>query len=181
MTTTAPHAPSRMPWRLLGWSVPVVLLLIPLLAGFPWTASDYVIMAVLLGGVGVLIELAVRASPSWAYRGGAALLVVTGFLLVWVNLAVGFLGNEDNPWNLLFLGVLAVAALGAVAGRFRARGMMRAALAAAAAQLGIALAALALGLGATGPAAVRETLAGVTFTALWLGAAGLFRMARQAL
>ena len=41
----------RTPWRLIGWSVPVVLLLVPLVAGFPWTPSDYVIMGVLLGDI----------------------------------------------------------------------------------------------------------------------------------
>ena len=177
-TMDTPH-PRRTPWRLIGWSVPIVLLLIPLVAAFPWTPSDYVVMGVLLGGVGLLIELAIRVSDSWAYRAGAALAVVTGFLLIWVNLAVGFLGGEANPWNLLFLGVLAIGFLVAVAGGLRPAAMIRATLTAAGAQIAIGLAALVFGLGSPGSMGMYEALMGTAlFTALWLGAAGLFRIAR---
>lgn len=177
--TTHPAADRSTPLRLIGWSVPVVLLLIPLVARFPWTPSDFVIMGVLLGGVGLLIELAVRASDSWTYRAGVGLAVVTGFLLIWVNLAVGFLGGEGNLWNLLFLGVLAVGFLGAVGARFRAEGMMRAALATAAAQVAVGAAALVFDLGSPGAKGVYEAVVGTgLFTTLWLGAAGLFRIAR---
>ena len=29
------------PWRIIGWSIPIVLLLLPLVAGAPWTLSDF--------------------------------------------------------------------------------------------------------------------------------------------
>lgn len=177
--TTDINPTRRTPWRLIGWSVPLVLLLIPLIARFPWTPSDFIVMGVLLGGVGMLIELAVRVSDSWAYRAGAALSVVTGFLLLWVNLAVGILGGEANPWNLLFLGVLAVGFVGAVAARFRAGGMMRTALAVAAAQVAVGVAAVLFGLGSPGGKGLYEAALAIgLFTPLWLGAAGLFRLAR---
>ena len=45
------------------------------------------------------------------------------FFLVWVNGAVGIIGNEENQANLLFFGVLAVAVVGSLIARFRAKGM----------------------------------------------------------
>lgn len=47
------------------------------------------------------------------------------FLLVWVNLAVGMIGDDGDPANLLFGGVLVVGIAEAAIGRFRHAGMMR--------------------------------------------------------
>ena len=54
--------------RPLGWRAAAALLLAPLAAmkfapssGVYWTGSDFVLAAVLIGTVGLLIELAVRA------------------------------------------------------------------------------------------------------------------------
>ena len=55
-------------------------------------------------------------------------------MLVWINLAVGIIGSEDNPANLMYGGVLAVGVAGAVAARFRPGGMARALAATALAQ-----------------------------------------------
>ena len=62
-----------------------------------WTASDFVFAAVLIGGVGLVLELAVRSTPSAAYRSGVAVLAAASFLLIWINAAIGIVGNEDNP------------------------------------------------------------------------------------
>jgi hypothetical protein len=44
---------------------------------------------------------------------------VAAFILIWMNLAVGIIGSEDNPANLMYGGVLAVAIVGAFMVRFR--------------------------------------------------------------
>jgi hypothetical protein len=77
-----------------------------------------------------------------ACRRFSSLAIVTAFLTVWVNLAVGMLGSEQNPANLMFGGVLAIALIGAVVARFRPQGMARAMQATAAAQGAMALYAL---------------------------------------
>jgi hypothetical protein len=163
-------------WRIAGWTIPALLLLLPLVAmrfttEVNWTASDFVVAAVLFGSVGLAFELIVHRSASLAYRAGAALAVVAAFLTIWVNGAVGMIGSEGNPYNLLFGGVLILALAGALVARFRPAGMARAMVAAAVAQTAVA----AFGLSA-------DVLGGVLsigFAAPWLLAAALFWKAAQ--
>lgn len=167
-----------VPWRWIGWGMAGFALLLPLIADAPWTGSDYVVMGALLGGVGLLIELAVRASDNLAWRSGAGIAVAAAFLLLWVNGAVGFLGDEDNPANLMFLGVLAVAVAGSVVAGLQAVGMARAMFATAAAQLLVGVIALAAGLGSPGYAGLYEVVMGTSiFAGLWLLSGLLFRRA----
>ena len=175
MTATANgNGRIRVPWRMIGWSIPAVLMLLPLIAmqftnEVNWTASDFVFAAVLFGSVGLTFELIFRRSRSLAYRLGAAIAVVGAFLTVWVNGAVGMIGSEDNPYNLLFLGVLVLALVGAVIARFRSPGMARAMAAAGIAQAAVS----AFGLSTD----FRGGVLSMGFTALWLLSAALFRSA----
>ncbi|MBJ6111029.1 hypothetical protein JAO73_18545 [Hymenobacter sp. BT523] len=107
------------------------LLLVPFVAmrfsaEVQWTWSDFVVAGGLLFGAGSLFVLVARQANSTAYRLAAAVAVAAGLLLVWANLAVGLVGSEDNPANLLYMSVLAVALVGAIAAKFRPQGMSRA-------------------------------------------------------
>lgn len=173
MADRAGHGGGRRwsPWRIAGWSIPVLLLMLPAVAmqftrEVDWTATDFVFAAVLFGSVGLAFELIVRTSRSLAFRFGAGLAVVAAFLTVWVNGAVGMIGSEDNPYNLAFGGVLFVALVGAVLARFEAIGMARAMVVAG---IGQAIAG-ALGLAAD----VRGGLFSMAFAGLWLLSAALF-------
>ncbi len=161
----------RVPWRLVGWGGAGALLLLPLITNAPWSGSDYVFAAILFGVVGGILELAVRMSSSLAYRAAVAAAVAAAFLIVWANAAVGMIGSEDNPFNLLFGGVIAVALAGAAIARFRARGMARAMLVAAVAQVGVAAAGLS--------ADPRGGVLSAGFAGLWLLSAALFWKASQ--
>jgi hypothetical protein len=163
---------TTIPWRIIGWSIPALLLLLPLVAmryteEVNWTGSDFVFAAVLFGSVGLAFELIVRKSRSLAYRLGAAIAVVAAFLTVWVNGAVGMIGLEDNPYNLLFLGVLVLALAGAIIGRFRSAGMALAMAVAAIGQASVS----AFGLSTD----FRGGVLSMGFTGLWLLSAALFR------
>jgi hypothetical protein len=132
----------RSPWRLFLWAIPTALLIAPAMARqftaeVQWTAFDFMLAAVLLYGTTGLIDLAIRKGGSMAYRFGAGLAVLVSFLVVWINGAVGMIGNEDDPANLMFVGVILIAAVGAATARFKARGMARAMWAAAIAQCAI--------------------------------------------
>jgi hypothetical protein len=169
-----------MPWRIVGWGGAAALLLLPFIAHAPWTLSDYIFAGAVFAVVGGTFELAVSRSGNAWYRGGVAVALATAFLLVWINGAVGIIGNEDNPANLMFVGVVAIAAIGAIIARFAAAGMARAMIVAAAAEALIAVAALVYRLGATEPPFFPGVLVLIGFFVLpWLLAAGLFRKAAQ--
>lgn len=118
----------KNPSYLVVLSVPALLLLIPAIAmrftnEVVWTASDFIIMYALMAGVGLAYKFVTSRSVSVAYRAASAIALGAAFLLVWVNLAVGFIGSEDNPANALFLGVLLTGLIGAAISRFRPQGM----------------------------------------------------------
>ena len=161
-------------WRLAGWGAAVLILLAPFLAmqltsEVNWDETDFIVMGLMLGSVGLAIEFLVRQSGSLAYRIGAVLAALTAFLTIWANLAVGMIGSEDNPYNQLFGGVLLIALIGAGLARFRPRGMALAMLAAGITQA----AAGAFGL----PEDMRGGIFSVAFAVPWLLAAALFRTA----
>lgn len=163
----------RNPWRMIFWGTVVSLLLLPLIAmqfttEVNWTGSDFVIAGILLGGTALLIELGCRCCADLSGRAGWALLVLTSLVLIWINLAVGIIGSEDNPANLLYLIVLASVVLGAVWVRFQAQAMSRVLYLTAALQLGVEIVIQLAGLGAA-------PVINVAFMLLWLLAAGLLR------
>jgi hypothetical protein len=115
------------------------ILLVPLVAmqvtdEVAWDRTDFLVAGAILFGAGMAFELVARRSGSVAYRVAVGLAVGAGLFLVWMNLAVGLIGSEDNPANLLYLGVLLVGFVGAAVARFRPRGMARALFATALAQ-----------------------------------------------
>lgn len=136
--------------RIAGWAAVALLIAAPAVAmrytdEVVWTASDFVFAAVLLGGTGLAIELLMRVSDDAAYRIGAAMGTVSLLFLVWANLAVGIVGSENDPFNLLYFAVLPIAAFGALVSRLRARGMAITFGAAAAVPLALMVTALMLG------------------------------------
>ena len=173
-------------WRIMGWGLAGLLLLLPLAAmqfgdEVDWTASDFVFAATMFGLVGGGFELVVRRSPSLYYRAGAAAALLGAFLLVWINGAVGIIANESNDANLWFAAVIMVALLGALLARFRPAGLSKAMIAAAAVQAGVALVALTTDIGAGEHPMWRQQLIGITgmFLCVWLGSAILFHHAAR--
>jgi hypothetical protein len=163
-------------WRIGGWGFAALLLLAPLVAmqftrEVNWTGFDFLFAAVLIGGVGLLLELAARMTRNFAYRAGVGAALAAAFLIVWVNGAVGLIGLEHDPYNFLFLGVIGVAVLGAVIASFRPAGMALATLAAAVAQACIGLGGLS--------ADPRGAIFSTAFAGLWLLSAVLFRKAAR--
>jgi len=164
-------------WRLLGWGGAVALVLTPLIAmqftkEVDWDGTDFIFAAVIFSVVGGLIELAVRLSSNWYFRFGSMFAVLAGFLVVWSNLAVGMIGNEDNPANLWFGAVLVIAILGAILSRFHPYAMASAMLFAGMIQAAIGLFAGVLG---SDP---RGGIFTIILASFWLIAAALFRSAR---
>jgi hypothetical protein len=114
-----------------------------------WAPFDFLVAGALIAGTGTAFELAARKVRGFAYRAGAGLALFAALSLVWVNLAVGFIGDEGNPANLMYVGVLAVGVVGAIVARGRPRGMASALFATAAAQALVGVIAYAFRLGGT--------------------------------
>ena len=145
-----------------------------------WSPADFVIAGLLVAGVGAILEAALRRTDSRCYRAAVGVALAAAFLLIWVNGAVGIIGSEDNPANLLYTGVLAVGIAGAVLVRGRPAGMARAMCATAFAQMLIAVTAAILGWGSPGSEALEVLALNGAFAVLWLVAAWLFRAAAPA-
>ena len=58
-----------------------------------WTASDFVIGAILLGGTGLLFELAAAKLRTRKARLTAIAVIAFCFAFVWAELAVGLVGS----------------------------------------------------------------------------------------
>jgi hypothetical protein len=163
-------------WRIAMWGTAAFLLSLPAIAmqfanEVNWGPEDFIVMGLMLLTACTLCELAARASENGAFRIAAGIAVLAGFLTVWVNLAVGMIGSEGNPMNLMFAGVLGIAILGSIVAQFRADRMAVAMTAAAVAQ------AAAGGFGMLTD--VRGGIFSACFAVFWLASAGLFRIAAR--
>jgi hypothetical protein len=115
-----------------------------------------------------------------AYRIAAIIALGTALLLVWGVSAMGVIGAEGDPFDLLYIAVLAVGLIGAVLVRFRPEGMVLVLVAMAATQALIALIGLAVGKQDVPVSSVAEILyLNGFFVALFLGSAWLFRHAAR--
>ncbi len=162
-----------------------LLLLIPLIAmqyfdDVVWTLSDFIIAGTLLFGTGFTYKLITRRSGETAYRIAVGFALFTGLFLIWVNMAVGIIGSENNPVNLIYFGIPAVGIIGAFIVRFRPDGMVYAMFAMAFGQLLATVIALYNGIHQTPEITVIHIL-GVNgfFISLFIAAALLFHYAAQ--
>jgi hypothetical protein len=163
-------------WHPPLWAAAASLLLLPLLAmqfsdEVRWSGGDFVFAAAMLAAACGAYELGARLSGRRSYRAAVAVAVLTSFVLVWVNLAVGIIDGEHNPANLMFFGVVALAIVGTVAARGRPRGMVVAMGATAAAMAAVAVVIVAAGW------SIQAAVLSAGFVVPWLVAAGLFRRA----
>jgi len=111
-----------------------------------------------------------------AYRAGAGLAIVGAFLLIWINGAVGI---TDSDADVLYLGVVVLALVGAFVALFRPRGLARAMWVAAIAQILVGVVALVAGIVPEYSSAYK--ILGLTsiFSVFWVGSALLFQEAAR--
>ncbi len=162
------------------------ILLMPLVAmqftdEVAWDLFDFAVAGILLVGTGLTYELIARKASNIVYRAAVGVAVVTALLLVWVNGAVGIIGDGGNPTTLMYFGVLAVGIIGAIIARLEPRRMARALFATALAQALVPVIALSI----WPPQVISWGAAGVFgvfvlnafFVMLFVGSALLFRRA----
>lgn len=109
--------------RLSVWAIlTAAILAIPLVANWPWTKGDFVFATVLIFGTGLLFEIArMKAANNNAYKYAAGLALLATFLLIWVNGAVGIIGDSDV--NIFYAGVVLTLFLGTIISRLKPKGM----------------------------------------------------------
>ena len=173
-------------WRIARWGVAAALLALPAVAmrftpEVNWTGGDFVAAAVMLGLPLLGYDAVSARSEGFAYRAGAALALLAAFLLVWIDLAVGIVGEGGNRASLMYAGVLALAYGGAIASRLKPNGLARTMLIVAVAQVAAPVVAVVGAMGSDGPIWPWDAI-GVTavLATLWLSAAALFRRAARA-
>ncbi|MEP0949751.1 MULTISPECIES: hypothetical protein [Cyanophyceae] len=164
------------------------ILLLPLLAmlftdQMVWDLIDFIVAGALIFGTGLAYELVAKKGGTMAYRVAVGIALAAAFLLVWMNLAVGIIGSEDNPVNLMYFGVLAIGILGATMARFRPQGMARTLITTALAQALVPVIALIINKPQVTSVEASMGVLGVLglnafFVMMFIGSALLFRRSR---
>jgi hypothetical protein len=163
--------------------VPSCILMIPATAmlikveGWAWDAADFVIIWVIIAGAVAAYKFVASKAAHRTYRVAAGIAVTTGVILMWINGAVGLIGSEENPANLMYGGVLAVGLAGAAIARLHPLGMARALFATAVAQFLVPVVALILWRPDFSPGVVQVFGLNFGFVLMFAGSALLFRHA----
>jgi len=161
-----------------------LILLIPLwgnfnVKGWNWSPIDFVAAFVILFSAGLMFELIAKKGANNSYRIGVGVACATGLVLLWINLAVGLIGSDGNPANLMYLAVLALAFSGVYLAGFEARGMSRALLTTAVAQALVPVFALIFNPDDFAPGVAQVFGLNSFFVAMWIVSALLFRHAAR--
>ena len=123
---------------------------------FKSTIMPLFVQFLLLGLFGLALYgfyrfLTSRVPDNRYYKYGIAVAMVTGFLLFWVNGAVGIIGSENNDANMFYPAVLLGAFLASLAVRFKPEKLFWVANVSAACFAVIAVLALVFKVGVSGP------------------------------
>lgn len=160
-----------------------VILLIPFIAmqftgELMWTVSDFVFAGTLIFSTALIYKIVSRESEKLFYRAAVGTALLTGFILIWLNGAVGIIGSEANPINLFYYGVIFIGLIGTVISRLQPKGMALSMIFTALAQALVATAALISGFHQSPKSSLTEIL-GVNgfFIVLWVASAFMFRFA----
>jgi len=121
--------------RLIVWSIIIILILLMILA-MRFSAEvqyneavAYSILLLAVGGAYELWQWLKTQNRTYRFAFGVGLL--GAILIGWANGAVGIIGSENNPANLMYGAVFAVGLIGALLARFKPQGMTLTLLAAA--------------------------------------------------
>lgn len=143
--------------------------------GFNWTVFDFAVWVALVFGAGLAYQLPNSRTASIAHKAAAGIAVITAFLLVWVNLAVGIIG--DGPANLMYFGAPLVGFIVAAIARLSPHGISRALFATALAVALVPILALISGTSDFRPGLQPVFIIDSAFVLLFIGSAMLFRRA----
>jgi hypothetical protein len=162
--------------------VPLGLLLIPLTGqltvdGWNWTWHDFLMAwAVFSITTAFLRFLVTRPMADFAYKAGAGLAVIGGFLITWITMAVQIIG-DDNPGNGLYLLTILGGFIGVGVSRFQPATLAWVAFAMAAVLVAIPAVSVLLWPADFNPGYPKVQMLSAGFAALFTGSGLLFRHA----
>lgn len=174
----------RKDWLIVAL-VPLALLLIPLtgqltVEGWNWPWHGFVFAWVVFSVTIFFYRfLATRPMANFAYKAGAALAVLAGFLVFWFTAAVQIIGDE-NPANVLYLGVILTGLVGTGLVRFQPAGMAKTAFATAAATFLVPVIAVIFWPSDFSPGLLKVFILNSVFVLMFAGSGLLFRHAATA-
>lgn len=145
-----------------------------------WDLFDFAFAGVLIFGTGLLFELARARVRNGPYAIATGMALAGAFLLIWINGAVGIIGNEGNPANLMYFAVIAVGFIGAIVARLKPQGMARVLFATAVAQMLVPVIAFVVFQPPFDSGVVKVFILNACFVLLFMGSALMFRRASAA-
>jgi nitrate/nitrite transporter NarK len=109
-----------------------VLFLIPLIgnytiAGWHWSLFDFIFIGILLCSLGSTYALGIQKTNSLYYKTAIGIALVAVLLLIWINGAVGIIGDGDvdTPPTLFYIGVLSIFLIGSIISGLKPSGMAK--------------------------------------------------------
>ena len=185
MADKAKSGGSGNPWLTAAWiTITALILLAPLVAmrftdEVKWTVGDFAFAGAMLVGSGILYELAARVG-NLAYQAAVVLALAASVLIMWTTGAVGIIGSETNPGNLVFVGLVPLAIVGAIIARGRAAQMAWAMSVVAIGQILVPVVAFASIANPKSDVLQPEVFIAAAFlAALWFASAWFFRKAAR--
>jgi hypothetical protein len=165
--------------------ITALMLVIPALGnrfvdGWNWNPGGFVLLGVLVFGLGFAYELITRNVGTIAYRSAVGVALAAAFLLVWGNFVQA--ADDVNPAAVMYFAVPIVGIIAAAIARLRPNGMKRALFATALAQALVLAIALIIRNPQVTPwswAVLRGFGGNAFFLALFIGSALLFRKAAR--
>ena len=158
-----------------------VILMLPLMGnmfveGFDWSPFDFVICGGVLFAAGATFDVVSRQRRSHSYKTAVGIACLAGFLSLWINGAVGVIGDDETANLMLVVVPFCLGLVGAAMSQLQPRGMSRTMFAMAAAQAVIPVIALAwVPVAEYSPGVAPVMLLNLFWVASWLAAGMLFR------
>ncbi len=144
--------------------------------GWNWSPGDFIFAFVLIFGTGMAYQILLKKVPgNWVYKAAAGIALLTGFALIWINAAVGIVG--EGPINMLYVVAVLIGISLSLSGRLEPTGMSRALFSTAFVVALIPFIALIIGMPDFSPGTLRVFFLNSVFVLLFISSGILFRRA----
>jgi hypothetical protein len=92
-------------------------------AGVNWGFFDFIFAWVFIFSAGFTYKYIASKKSNAKYKAALGIAVFISLFIVWSNLAVGIIGSEDNPVNIIYFVMLFAVIIGGVTVKFQPKGL----------------------------------------------------------